>query len=332
MPTTRDRALRTALLALLLAAAVLCSLRFGSQNYTAAQLLQAAAARAETDTVWRVLLHVRLPRTLAGLLAGSALAVAGVLLQAVLNNAMASPNVIGVNNGAGFCALLAAALLPTAPGAVQFAAFAGAVAAALLIYLLALRAGLARTTLILAGLAVSGMLSAGINAIKLVWPEAAAGSTFFLLGGLSGVTLRALQAALPYVLLGAALALWLAPELNVLALGEASAASLGLPVARVRGLAIVAAALLAGAAVSVVGLLGFVGLLVPHIARRLLGTDNRWLIPGAALLGAALVLLCDALARLLFAPFELPVGIVLSLLGGPFFLWLLLRRKRGACV
>lgn len=317
------------LLVLALPVCILLSLRFGSQNFTTGQLIQALWERDASGVVWRILVYVRAPRTLAGVLAGAALSVAGVLLQSVLNNAMASPNVIGVNAGAGFFALLAGALLHGTPQAVPVAAFLGALGTAMLVYLLALRAGLSRTTLILAGLAVSGMLTAGVNTIKLLYPDATSGADGFLLGGLSGVTLSALGNAAPYILLGMLLALMLAADLNVLALGEESAMSLGLAIGRVRFLAILAAALLAGAAVSFAGLLSFVGLLVPHMARRLVGQDARCLIPAAGLMGACLLLLCDVLARVLFAPFELPVGILLSLIGGPFFLSLLLRRKRG---
>ena len=277
-----------AALALAVLGAAAAGLCLGSQPYTPAQLWRALCARDAADTVWRVVAYVRLPRVLAGLFAGAALAAAGVLLQAVLNNAMASPNVIGVNAGAGFFALLAMALAPAVPGAAQFAAFLGALGCAVLVYLLAWRAGLSRTTLVLAGLAVSGMLTAGINTLKLLWPELAAASPGFLTGGLSGVTLRMLAGAAPYGAAGLALALVLAVDLDVLCLGEESAASLGLAVGRTR----------------------FLGILA------------------AALLGAALVTLCDLAARLLFAPFELPVGILLSLIGGPFFLSLLLR-KRG---
>ena len=176
----------------------------------------------------------------------SALAAAGVLLQAVLNNAMASPNVIGVNAGAGLAALCAAALWPTHPNAVQPAAFAGALAAALLVYGLALGAGVSRTTLVLAGLAVSGMLTAGMNTIKLLYPDAIAGASDFLVGGLSGVTLSGLKGAVLYLITGTLLALLLAADLNVLCLGEQSAASLGLHIGAVRFLGILAAALLAG--------------------------------------------------------------------------------------
>lgn len=311
-------------MAALLAAALLLSLRCGSQNYTMLQLLAAAPDSA----AGRILRHVRLPRTAAGLLAGAALAVAGALLQTVLNNAMASPNVIGVNAGAGFFVLLAALWLPAAPGVQPAAAFAGALCAALLIYGLAAGMGLSRTTLVLAGVTVSSILTAGVDAVCLLDPDLAVSANAFRLGGFSGVTLAAVGRAAPYLLAGLLLALLLAPDLNVLRLGEESAAALGLAVGRTRFLTILAAALLAGAAVSFAGLLGFVGLLVPHIVRRFLGGDLRWLLPGCALLGGAFVLGCDVLARMLFAPFELPVGIVMSLLGGPFFLHLLLRSRR----
>lgn len=307
----------------------IAGLCLGTQPYTLRELWQAVRTQGEQDPVWRVIAYVRLPRMLGGLFSGAALAVAGVLLQAVLNNAMASPNVIGVNAGAGFFALGAMVVAPAVPGATQFASFLGALGCSMLVYLLAWRAGLSRTTLVLAGLAVSGMLTAGINTLKLLWPEIVASSPGFLTGGLSGVTMKMLAAALPYFLIGMLMALFLSVDLNVLCLGEESATGLGLHVTRTRFLGILAAALLAGAAVSFAGLLSFVGLLAPHIARRLVGTDHRVLVPASALLGAAFVVVCDIAARLLFAPFELPVGILLSLIGGPFFLSLLLHRKRG---
>ena len=318
-----------AALGALLAAALLLSVGCGSQWYTPARLWQALCAADAADPVWRILYFVRLPRTAAAVLAGAALGVAGALIQSVLNNAMASPNVIGVNAGAGLGALLAASLVPGAAALLPGAAFAGALAAALFIWMLAAVAGLSRTTLILAGVTVSSILTACMNTLKLLFPDAAVGSTAFLLGTLSGVTTAQLQRALPWLAAGFVLAALLAADLNVLQLGEDMAAGLGLPVARVRFAALLTAALLAGAAVSFAGLLGFVGLLAPHIARRLVGGDNRRLLPVTALASADLMLLCDVAARVLFAPFELPVGVLLSLVGGPFFLFLLLRRKRS---
>ena len=318
-----------AALGALLAAALLLSVGCGSQWYTPARLWQALCAADAADPVWRILCFVRLPRTAAAVLAGAALGVAGALIQSVLNNAMASPNVIGVNAGAGLGALLAASLVPGAAALLPGAAFAGALAAALFIWMLAAVAGLSRTTLILAGVTVSSILTACMNTLKLLFPDAAVGSTAFLLGTLSGVTTAQLQRALPWLAAGFVLAALLAADLNVLQLGEDMAAGLGLPVARVRFAALLTAALLAGAAVSFAGLVGFVGLLAPHIARRLVGGDNRRLLPVTALASADLKLLCDVAARVLFAPFELPVGVLLSLVGGPFFLFLLLRRKRS---
>ncbi len=327
MKDKRQNRLVLAALAVLTLGAMALSLCVGSQGVALPRLLAALRAGDPADPVRRIVLYVRLPRMAAGLCCGAAMAVAGALLQAVLNNAMASPNVIGVNAGAGFFALLAGVLLPQR--AVPGAAFAGALVTALLIYLLALRAGLARTTLVLAGLAVSGILTAGVNTMRLLFPEGVTGADGFLIGGLSGVSLTAVGNALPYLAAGGVLALFLAPELNILALGEQTAASLGLPVGRTRLASILAAALLAGAAVSFAGLISFVGLLVPHIARRLVGVDHRVLLPACALLGAIFLLVCDTAARTLFAPYELPVGILLNVIGGVFFLYLLLGRKRG---
>lgn len=161
----------------------IAELCLGPQSYSLTQLWNAFAQQSTADPVWRVLAYVRIPHLLVGLLAGAALAVAGTLLQAVLNNAMASPNVIGVNSGAGFFALLAAALIPEALGAAQFASFLGALACAMLVYGLARLTGLSRTTLVLSGLAVSGMFSAGINIIRLLWPESVSSAPSFLVAG-----------------------------------------------------------------------------------------------------------------------------------------------------
>lgn len=327
LPTLRRQGAALTVLALAVVLAALAGLCFGSQGYTPLQLWQAWCSGDPQNAVYRVLLHVRWPRTLAGLLAGSALAAAGVLLQAVLNNAMASPNVIGVNAGAGLAALCAAALWPAHP---QRGTACGVC-----------RGAGRRPAGVWAGAGGRGkphhagaggpcrqrMLTAGMNTIKLLYPDAIAGASDFLVGGLSGVTLSGLKGAVPYLITGTLLALLLAADLNVLCLGEQSAASLGLHIGAVRFLGILAAALLAGAAVSFAGLLSFVGLLAPHIARQLVGNNHRILLPAAMLLGAAFVVLCDVLARCLFAPFELPVGILLSLIGGPFFLGLLLHGR-----
>ena len=260
----------------------------------------------------RIFLHVRLPRTLACILAGSALAVSGVIIQSVLANPLAGPNIIGVNAGAGFFAVLCAAFLPHWPAAVPTAAFLGALAAMLLVYAIARATRASRIALVLSGVAVSSVLSAGIDAVVTLLPDTLTGASSFRIGGVSGAAMKSLAVPGAYILAGILLAFSLHCEMDLLSLGDDTAKSLGLRVGKFRFLLLLTASVLAGAAVSFAGLLGFVGLL-----------------PVSALSGAAFVCVCDVLARILFAPFELPVGIVMSFLGGPFFLYLLIRRKGG---
>ena len=179
----------------------------------------------------------------------------------------------------------------------------------------------------LAGVAISGIFSAGIDAVVTLVPDALTGYSDFRIGGLANLSLAKIAPSAWVILFCLLAALLLSNEMDVLALGSDTARSLGLPVRRVRLILLALAAALAGAAVSFAGLLGFVGLIVPHMVRRLVGGEGRSLLPGCALGGAALLTLCDIAARTLFAPYELPVGIVLSLAGGPFFLWLLFRKK-----
>ena len=316
------------LLVLLLLCTVL-SVCVGSTSLSLSDAL-ADLFSARTDSpLYRILVHVRLPRTLAALLTGAALSVSGVLIQGTLHNALAGPNIIGVNAGAGFCALLCGALFPALPRLVPAASFLGALATGLLIFTLSAVGGAGRLTIVLAGVAVSGILSAGIDAITVLFPDLAIGAASFMIGGFSGISRTQLFPAVWYLLSGLLCALFCGRMLNVLSLGEDTARSLGVRVTRTRLLLLALASLLAGASVSIGGLLGFVGLLVPHITRRLIDTDHRLLIPSSTLLGACFVLLCDTVSRVLFAPFEFPVGIVMSLCGGPFFLWLLLRAKGG---
>ena len=277
----------------------------------------------------RILLHVRLPRVAASLLCGAALSVSGMLIQAVLSNALASPNVIGVNAGAGFCTFLAMALVPGSSGAAPIGAFFGALLATLIVYAVAAGAGAGKLTIILAGVAVSSIFTAGINTIKTFFPDTLYNGSTFLIGGFSGVSFADISPAWMMILPALVLAMLLSRPTDVLCLGEETAHSLGLPVNATRFWLILIACVLAGAAVSFSGLVSFVGLLCPHIVRRLFGQGrHRVLLPAAALLGASFVTLCDLLSRVLFAPYEIPVGILLSFLGGPFFLFLILKQRR----
>ena len=251
------------------------------------------------------------------------------MIQAVLNNAMAAPNIIGVNAGAGLGVTLLVALAPGAAASLPFAAFFGALAACLCIYAIARRTGASRMTITLVGITISSILTAGINLIKTIFPDSIYNTHGFLVGGISGVSMTKLSPACWLIGLGLLAALLMARDIDVLNLGEDTAASLGMNVKLSRFLLLMLASLLAGSAVSFAGLLGFVGLLGPHIARRFVGSRHRLLLPFSAMGGAVLVLLCDLLGRVLFAPYEIPVGIILSFVGGPFFLTLILLQRKS---
>ena len=321
--------LLAAVLALLLIAAALFSLCVGASGTSLLTGLS-DLLRGVSSPAARIVRYIRLPRVLAAMLAGAALAASGVLIQGVLGNPLAGPNIIGVNAGAGFCTLLCACLLPSAAKLLPVAAFAGALLAALVILLLADRMGASRITVVLAGVAISSIFSAGSDLITTLDPDATLGMSAFMIGGFADVSAARLRTAAVYLLPALADALLLAGDLDVLALGDEVAASLGLRVKRTRVLLLAVASVLAGAAVSFAGLLGFVGLIVPHAVRRIVGGTHKPLLALSMLGGALFTLLCDTAARTLFAPYEVPVGILLSLVGGPFFLFLLLRSRKGA--
>ncbi len=308
--------------------AALMALSQGAVRLSLTELLH-GLTDGSNETARRILLHVRLPRLLAALLAGAGLSVSGVLIQTVLQNPLASPGIIGVNAGAGLSVALCMALLPSAIAVLPLAAFVGAFAAVMLVYGIARRAGASRITLVLSGVAISSLMTAGINTLATLYPDIMSGLRDFQNGGLSGVSTGRLTPAALVIMLGIAASLTLAGELDVLGLGETTAASLGLHVRLYRFLFLTLAAALAGAAVSFAGLLGFVGLIVPHMARFVLGGGGkRVLIALSSLMGATFLVLCDTAARTIFSPFELPVGILVAYLGVPFFLWLLLRERR----
>lgn len=308
--------------------AIVLGLCLGSTRVSPASFVQALLSGDTTSSAYRIIIHSRLPRVLGALLAGSALAVSGAILQAVLQNPLASPNVIGVNSGAGLLVLLCSAFFPSQDQLLPLAAFLGALATSMLIFALAMGNSVSKITLVLTGIAMTSILGAGMNCIMIFYPDAYIGASTFLVGGLSGLTLKSLRFASVYIIIGLLLAMVLRRDMNIVALGSKTAKSLGMNVTWIRFLLILVAAILAGAAVSFSGLLGFVGLIVPHAIRFLAGNNHIMLIPTSAFGGAAFVILCDLASRMLFAPYELPVGILLSLIGGPFFIYLVIRSRR----
>jgi iron complex transport system permease protein len=313
----------------LLLVAFLIGIGFGAVRVPPIELIRDLLT-GETTVNTRIFLYVRLPRVLATLLAGAALAVSGVIIQSVLNNSLAAPNIIGVNAGAGFFTVLCIALFPSAVNMLPAAAFLGALTAVMIVYTIASETGASRMTIILAGIAIASLLNAGTDTVITFFPDVLSGITSFRMGGVARVTLAALNPAWIFICAGILSAMVLSHDLNILALGTQTAASLGMNVRLMRFAFLTVAALLAGAAVSFSGLIGFVGLIVPHMAKKLAGNnDNRLIIPVSAMIGAGFLTICDLLSRVVFAPFEIPLGIVVSYIGVPFFIYLIIRRKGG---
>ena len=277
----------------------------------------------------RILWYVRLPRVMAGLLCGSALAVSGAVIQGVLANRLASPSIIGVNAGAGLAVTLCAAFGIVGGWRLSLFAFIGAFLTVMLVSLGAKKWGASRGTVILMGVALNALLGAVSDTVTTFVPDVSIMSSNFKVGDFSSATYVKLIPAAVVILASLLLLNTLSNALDVLTLGEENAKGLGLNTDFMRVLFLIFAALLAGAAVSVAGLLSFVGLLVPHAVRRIATTQSRHLLPLCALFGAGFVTLCDTLARVIFAPYELPVGIIMAFLGAPFFLFILIKGKGG---
>lgn len=326
----KKRLMPHALALLFLLLSLLLSLRFGSTYLQTGAFFGALLRRAGYEGGTLILYAIRLPRALGALLAGAGLALSGTLLQRVTDNPLAAPNILGINAGAGFFVILSLALFPTAFALRPLFAFFGALLCALLILTLSGRVGLGKTAVVLCGVALSALFSAGISFFSVLDSDVLAAYNDFSIGGLRGLTMRVLIAPAAVVLCCLVGALLLSRHLQLFCLGDTLATSLGVPVRRVRLFALLLAAASAAAAVSFAGLLGFVGLIVPHASRRLAHYGLRAELLLSPMLGASLLLLADLLGRVLLSPTEIPVGIFTALLGVPFFLLLLLRRKHHA--
>nr|QEO74608.1 transport system permease protein [uncultured bacterium] len=295
--------------------------------------------------VWQVLLHndgstdavvihsVRIPRTLLAVAVGAALGLAGALMQALTRNPLAEPGLLGVNAGAAFAIVFAIAVLGVSSlySYIWFA-FAGALAASVVVYVLGARGRTEASPvrLALAGVAITALLSSFTSALVLTDPVALNRYRFWMAGSLAGPVSGSLVRVLPFLLLGVVLALASAPALNTMALGDDTAKALGRRLGLVRVQGIVAVTLLTGSVAAVAGPIMFVGLVIPHMARFITGPDHRWLLPYSMVLAPCLVLAADITGRLVTRPAETQVGIVVALIGAPFFIALVRRRRRLA--
>jgi len=331
LAATRRNVLSVALgLTVLLLIAALAALALGSVHLSIARVCNGLLGRGGDSEALTIVRGLRLPRVLLAALVGAALAVSGTALQALLRNPLADPYVLGISSGAALGEILALWLGGLWAAAAPAMAFAGAVATTAWVYLLGRRGGrLASYTLVLAGVITASFLSAVILFIlTLLSTRDVRGTAFWLMGDLSVITNARIGWLAPAVVLAIAALYAFAKDLNVLLLGDVEAAHLGVPVARVETLVFLLASLLTGLAVSVSGTIGYLGLLVPHLGRMLVGSDHRLLLPTAALGGATVLILADTLARTVVAPLELPVGAVTAVAGAPVFIYLL-RRSAG---
>ena len=314
----------------LLAVLVVVSVAFGTRGVTWVDISGALFGTGGGDELSRAAVVKRLPRTVLALLVGSALSVSGMTMQAITRNPLAEPGILGVSSGAALAVVIGVAFLGISdPYAYMALAVAGAAAAALVVYLVGSlgRGGASPLKLALAGAAMTAAFGSLVNAILLPRVDVMSSFRFWQVGGVGGASWDRIVVVLPFIAAGLLICALSARGMNMLALGDDLAAGLGAGVSRTRVVAAVGAVLLCGVATSIAGPIAFVGLVVPHVGRLLVGSDHRWLLPFATLGGAALLIAADVVGRVIARPEELEVGIVTAVIGAPVLIWVVRRRK-----
>ncbi|AUX77260.1 hemin ABC transporter permease protein HmuU [Sinorhizobium fredii] len=332
-----------AALAALAAATFATSIMTGAADASLGNVLRWLAGGASGDQALSmrdriIILDIRLPRAVLGMLVGAALAVSGVVMQGLFRNPLADPGLVGVSSGASLGAVLLIVLGSTTFGpvfalfgfyALPLGAFCGGLATTMLLYRIATRSGQTSVaTMLLAGIALGALASAVTGVLVFVADDKQLRDlTFWGLGSLAGANWTKILTAGPIILLSLCVVPFLARGLNAITLGEAAAFHMGVPVQRLKNIAILSVAAATGASVAVSGGIGFVGIVVPHLLRLVIGPDHRYLLPASALLGGTMLIFADMLARTIVSPAELPIGIITAFVGAPFFLWVLLRGR-----
>lgn len=325
------RRLRVPLIVLFGAMSVLSALicvGVGTVRFTLPEIFRALFTD-DGSTARLLIWHLRFPRVLCGGLVGVCLSLSGCILQGVMRNTMASPSTIGVTGGASFVGYLTLVAFPQLSSLLPVGSILGAFVTTMLIYALAYQKGVSPVKMILSGMAVSALFGAFNDMIKTFFADSLGNASGFLVGGLNGSSWSHFRMILPYALVGIALCFLLPSKMNILMLGDETANSLGLRTEAFRFFLIAVSSLLSGAAIAVAGLISFVGLVVPHIARLIVGSDYKYRFPASAFLGFTLVVVCDTIGRVIMPPGEIPVSIILSFIGAPFFLYLLRTRESG---
>lgn len=297
----------------------------GSVNIGLKELFS-AILNNDNKVITTIVYKMRLPRNVMAVLVGASLAVSGALLQAVMKNPLADPGITGVSSGASVFAIIILLLLPQYVGVLPFLAFIGGAIACVTVYLIAWNNGLKPMRVVLAGVAVNAILGGFISLLTTLYSDRIQGALLWLNGSLASKTWGDVKIVALYTIIGLVLAMLCARGANVLTLGDDSAMNLGYNVTRTRVMLSAVAVFLAGTTTAVVGIISFVGLIVPHISRMIIGSDHKYNLPFSMVLGGIVLLLADTVARTILGAVELPVGVVMSIVGGPFFLYLLRKR------
>ena len=324
----RFRVVLIALFGVLCVVTALVCVGIGTIHFSLREIVRGLFV-ADDSTSRLLIWHLRFPRILCGGLVGVCLSLSGCILQGVMRNTMASPSTIGVTGGASFIGYITLVVFPSFAHLLPIGSIAGAFVTTMLIYALAYQKGVSPVKMILSGMAVSALFGAFNDMIKTFFADSLGNASGFLVGGLNGIGWPHFGMIASYALCGVLLCFLLPSKMNILMLGDETANSLGLRTERFRFFLIAISSLLSGAAISVAGLISFVGLVVPHIARLLVGSDYKYLFPASAFLGFTLVVACDTIGRVIMPPGEIPVSIILSFIGAPFFLYLLRTRETG---
>ena len=299
----------------------------GSVNLPFNEVL--SALTTDDQSVARTIVHyMRLPRNIMAVLVGANLAISGILLQSVMKNPLADPGITGVSSGASLVAIFIILIVPEFLPALPLFSFIGGALACILVFLLAWKNGIQPLRIVLAGVAVNAILGGFISMLSILYSDRIQSALLWLNGNLAGSTWSDVRTLLPYSMIGLIIAFFLIRSANILQLGDEAAKNLGFNVTKTRIFLSVVAVFLAGVTTSVVGIIGFIGLIVPHVARMLMGSDHKYTIPFSIVLGGLVLLIADTLGRFIASPIEIPVGIITAIIGGPFFLYLL--RKKGA--
>ncbi|MDO5695810.1 MAG: iron ABC transporter permease [Eubacteriales bacterium] len=308
--------------------AIVLSIAFGSISVAFGKVLQALFnPDVLTDTQYQIIRNIRLPRVILAVFVGAALSASGALLQSVMQNPLADPGIIGVSSGASLAIMVILLLVPAYAPILPLIAFLGGIAATVLIYILSWKNGINTLGLLLAGIAVNAMLGGASGLISVLNSEKIQTVILWINGTLAGRSWHDIAIVVPYTTIGLIAAIFCIRGANMLLLGDDKAANLGLNTHHARILLSLVAAFLAGVSTAAVGVIGFIGLVVPHISRLLVGSDYKVLLPFCIINGGSFLLITDTLSRVIASPLELPVGTIMAIIGGPFFLYLLRKRR-----